>query len=255
MSRRIYEELQQIIEQAGGEMLYERAGAPGGKWTVTLRGHVREFLSNGAGFPELDRLYVPKGPEPAHYSDYTKQLVPDAANQLMKLLVVPAPVGPSTGATATGLASSCGSVDDAALPFPDAQDYLERVKASRDLPERNMEDLVKELFIRLGHSPSSIVFQVGHIDVSVRGRDGAPFLVAEVKRSLRSKPERDSALRQAFDYANKTGAPLVVITDADFYEIYDRRSGLDHVSMLKAKFQLTQLQQFDLTGFELLRPS
>jgi hypothetical protein len=86
MSRRKYKEIQQIIEQAGGEMLYERAGAPGGKWTVTLRGHVREFLSNGAGFPELDRLYVPKVREPAHHSDYTKQLVPNAEAQLMKLL-------------------------------------------------------------------------------------------------------------------------------------------------------------------------
>ena len=182
MARRIYEEIHQLVELAGGEMWYEREGAPGGRWTIALQGRTREFLSNGAGFPELDRLYVPKVREPAHHSDYTNQLVPDAADQVMQLLAVPAPVRPPTVAAA-GLVTTHASVDAAALPFPDAQDYLERVKASRDLPERNMEDLVKELLIRLGHSPSSIVFQIGHIDVSVRGKDGAPFLVAEVKRS------------------------------------------------------------------------
>ena len=29
------------------------------------------------------------------------------------------------------------------------------------------------------------------------------------------------------DYADQTGAPMLVVTDADRYEIYDRRRGLD----------------------------
>jgi hypothetical protein len=67
-------------------MSYERTGAPGGRWIVALQGRTREFLSNGAGFPELDRLYVPNVNEPAHHRDYTNQLVSNAEAQLMKLL-------------------------------------------------------------------------------------------------------------------------------------------------------------------------
>jgi hypothetical protein len=98
------------------------------------------------------------------------------------------------------------------------------------------------------------VFQIGHIDVLVRGGDGKPRFAIEVKTNLRAKPDRDSALRQAFDYAGRNGAPMVVITDADAYEIYDRRAGLDHASMLRAKFRLTAFTEGDEAGLDMLRP-
>ncbi len=253
MARRIYEELQQLVERQGGNMTYERAGAHGGVWTIVLHGRTREFLSNGAGFPELDRLYVPKVAEPAHYSHYTNELVSTAFEKLLTLLHGGTPAGTPAITANPPLAPNIPSIDLTALPIADAADYVSRVAASRHLPERNMEDLVKELLVRLGHSPSSIVFQVGHIDVLVRDGNGTPYLVVEVKRNLKSKPERDSALRQAFDYANRNGAPMVVITDADLYEIYDRRCGLDHASTLKAKFQVTRFQASDRQALELLR--
>lgn len=56
------------------------------------------------------------------------------------------------------------------------------------------------------------------------------------------------------NYASRNGAPLVVITNADAYEIYDRRAGLDHTSMLQANFRLTAFRETDLLGFDLLRP-
>ncbi len=234
-------------------MWYEREGAPGGRWIVALQGRTREFISNGAGFPELDRLYVPRVAAPSHYSDYTNELLPEAADELMKLLHGSLSTAVPAVTAATSVVAAAPTIDPTALPIADAHDYLSRVAASRHLPERNMEDLVKELLVRLGHSPGSIVFQIGHIDVLVRDGKGTPYLVVEVKRNLKSKPERDSALRQAFDYASRNGAPLVVITDADLYEIYDRRSGLDHASMLKAKFQLTRFLASDRQALDLLR--
>ena len=139
-------------------------------------------------------------------------------------------------------------------PFDGAAEYLDRLRTCRGLPERNMEDLVKELLVRLGHPAGSVVFQVGHIDVLVQARDGKPSVVVEVKTSLRSKPDRDSALRQAFDYASRNGAPIVVITDADTYEVYDRRAGLDHASMLRASFRMSAFRETDALGLKLLGP-
>lgn len=256
MKRRPYEELQTIVEEEGGQMVYEKAGhGQGGAWVVTLRGKTMVFPSNGAGFPPMDRLYVPKVKEPAHYRDYSNDLVVGARDKWLAMLGSASSEEPRVSTADRKAAAPIPPPKTTIIPpFDGASEYLERIKASRGLPERNMEDLVKELLVRLGHTPASVVFQIGHIDVLVRSGDGKPRFVIEVKTSLRSKPDRDSALRQAFDYANRNGAPLVVITDADAYEIYDRQAGLDHASMMRAKFQLTAFHETDGAGLDILRP-
>jgi len=256
MKRRPYEEIQSIVEQEGGQMNFEREGhGQGGAWVVTLRGKTTVFQSNGAGFPPMDRLYVPKVKEPSHYTHYSNDLIVGAREQWLAMLGSSSVGGqPLAFAGRNGAAPLHPTEPTIIPPFDGASEYLDRVKSSRGLPERNMEDLVKELLVRLGHAPSSVVFQIGHIDVLVRSGDGKPRFVIEVKTTLRSKPDRDSALRQAFDYASRNGAPLVVITDADAYEIYDRQVGLDHASMLRAKFQLTAFRETDVVGLEFLRP-
>jgi hypothetical protein len=107
--------------------------------------------------------------------------------------------------------------------------------------------------IRLHDGPSENSCRPA-VDVLVRSGDGKPSFVIEVKTTLRSKTDRDSALRQAFDYASRNGAPIVIITDADAYEIYDRRAGLDHASMLRAKFRLTAFREEDRGGLDFLKP-
>ena len=72
MARRPYEELRSIVEEEGGQMVHEGGGhGPGGAWVEQLRGMKETFPSNGAGFPRMDELYVPKVAEPVHYLDYT----------------------------------------------------------------------------------------------------------------------------------------------------------------------------------------
>lgn len=226
---------------------------------VTLRGVTRVFPSNGAGFPPMDRLYVPKVREPAHYRDYSNDLIEGAKEKWLAMLssgssdTPPASLAKPHSVTPAFTTPAPAAEATIEPPFDGASEYLDRVRSSRGLPERNMEDLVKELLVRLGHAPETVVFQIGHIDVLVRGGDGKPRFVIEVKTTLRSKPDRESALRQAFDYASRNGAPIVVITDADAYEIYDRRAGLDHASMLRAKFRLTAFREADRTGLDLLR--
>jgi hypothetical protein len=84
--RRVYEELRSAIEQRGGRMTYSRAGIPGGVWIIQLDGKVGRFESNGRGFPELDRLYVPLVDNPSRWDDYSKTTIPGAAEKLIALL-------------------------------------------------------------------------------------------------------------------------------------------------------------------------
>lgn len=136
--------------------------------------------------------------------------------------------------------------------FPGASQLLSRLQQSRGLPERNMEDLVRELLVALGHFPTSIVFQVGRIDVLLN-TNGNPAFVFEVKRTLDVRGALDQARRQGFDYAGKTGARFVVLTDADTYEIYDRTRGLDHGSMKLGRFTLSRFRPEDDSLLSILR--
>jgi len=137
--------------------------------------------------------------------------------------------------------------------FDNAEQLLEQIRSTRDLPERNMENHVRELLLRLGHHPTRIVFQSGRIDLTLSDSSGKILCVFEVKRSLSSLKDRRQALRQAFDYANKTGAKFVVITDSDTFEIYDRTKGLDHSTQLQARFRLTEFKSDDEARLDLLR--
>ncbi|GJQ28673.1 MAG: hypothetical protein HBSAPP03_05570 [Phycisphaerae bacterium] len=85
--RRVYEKLRALVEDAGGTMEHERRGhGPGGAWIVTLRRKRSVFESNGAGFPRLDRLYVPKVPNPSQWRDYTNTLRPGARAAWMRMI-------------------------------------------------------------------------------------------------------------------------------------------------------------------------
>jgi hypothetical protein len=64
-----------------------------------------------------------------------------------------------------------------------------------------MEDVVKDLLIRLGHPINLIVFQRGRVDLSLHDGSVRPAVVFEVKRSIASEPERAAARRQAMDYS------------------------------------------------------
>lgn len=91
MKLRPYDGLQRIVEEAGGRMFHEKKGHPrGGAWVVLLRGIRREIKSNQAGFPEMDRLYVPNVPCPKHYSDYSSDLIAGAREQWLDYLASPA---------------------------------------------------------------------------------------------------------------------------------------------------------------------
>ncbi|MBY0311755.1 MAG: hypothetical protein K2W85_06780 [Phycisphaerales bacterium] len=140
-----------------------------------------------------------------------------------------------------------------APPIRDAESLLAQVRSIVGQPERNMEDAVKGLLLRLDHPVSAVRFQIGHIDVAVDGASGKTLFVFEVKRSLLNPSIRDDALRKGFDYANRTGARYVVISDSDRYEVYDRTRGLDHTTMHCGSFRLTEFRSEDVPVLDVLR--
>jgi len=128
---------------------------------------------------------------------------------------------------------------------------LDRVQHVAGQPERNTEDVVKAFLLALGHDEATVSFQRGRIDISVANRTGGTHMVVEVKRDLRSPRE---ARRQAFDYALETDARIVVLTDADRYEVYDRKRGGGYDAMLAGSFSLASLTSDDCRVVALLRP-
>jgi hypothetical protein len=165
------------------------------------------------------------------------------------------PLEPSQSSTTFDNSSPTLSKRQSILPPIDgAEALLARIRLLPGLPERNHEDAVKDLLIRLGHGVSEIVFQVGRIDISVINRDKKSVAVIEVKRSIAKESELARARRQGMDYAGQKGAAVVVVTDGDRYEIYDRRK-LDYDAMFCGRFQLSAFQQEDCSALDLLRPS
>ena len=62
-------------------MKYTRSGCRTGcAWLLNLDGKHAVFVSNGAGLPEMDALYVPSFASPKYHSVYSKTLVEGAAS-------------------------------------------------------------------------------------------------------------------------------------------------------------------------------
>lgn len=85
---RAYGKLRDIIERRGGSMRYCREGYRYGAWEISLDGKAAIIEATGSRkFPALDRLYIPKRPNPKIWDDYSDNLVADAEHQLIALLV------------------------------------------------------------------------------------------------------------------------------------------------------------------------
>ncbi len=86
-NHRAYDEIRTLIVQHGGTMKYEREGYEYGAWVIKLGGKTTVIEAPGIGsFPKLDRLYVPKVPNPKTWDDYSTELVPDAEDKLLRLV-------------------------------------------------------------------------------------------------------------------------------------------------------------------------
>jgi hypothetical protein len=126
--------------------------------------------------------------------------------------------------------------------------FVETIRQLRDRGEEEKRQLVVQFFHEiLGYIRARVRSEHKHNDVQVHDRRDQPWLVVEVKPLLETERERRAARRQGFDYAHRQGMRFVVISDGDFYEIYDRCAGqrLTYGEMRQGSFHLTALRLRD----------
>jgi hypothetical protein len=126
--------------------------------------------------------------------------------------------------------------------------FISDVRSMRDQGEEEQRQLVVLFFVDiLEFRRLRVRSEIQKNDVCVHNRGNKPWLVVEVKASLKSDKEKRAARRQGFDYAHRKGLRYVVISDGDFFEVYDRCAGerLSYDEMRQGSFQLTSLRSRD----------
>jgi len=124
---------------------------------------------------------------------------------------------------------------------------IQRLRADPNHQERAHESLVEDFFVALGYEKhKDIKYRQGRVDVSLW--EGKNLLViVEVKKdwnlSLYNSPD---AVQQAYNYALDQGARWVILTNGDYYAVFDRLKGLSTSSNLIGEFRLTALEEEDL---------
>lgn len=124
---------------------------------------------------------------------------------------------------------------------------IKRLKTDTNHKERANESLIERFFENLGYERfKEIKFRIGRIDISI-SIEGKPIVVIEVKKywNLNWKKDRD-VVEQAYKYALNNGARLVIISNGDYYAIFDRANGYTYLDNLKGDFGLTGLKKDDL---------
>jgi len=135
------------------------------------------------------------------------------------------------------------------------ENSIDLVRGFRNRGEEEQRQLVVRLFVEvLGYRRPRIHSEHKHNDVRVHDRRNKPWLVVEVKQSLQNDREKRAARRQGFDYAHRAGLRYMLISDGDYYEIYDRCAGegLSYDEMKQGSFHVTALRSRDSDLLSLL---
>jgi len=113
--------------------------------------------------------------------------------------------------------------------------------------ERSHESLIERFFENLGYNRfSDIQFRIGRIDITI-SIDKKPMIVIEVKRYWNLNVKNDqNVIQQAYNYALKNGARFVIVSNGDYYAIFDRDRGRTYKENLMGDYRLTNIQKEDL---------
>lgn len=135
-------------------------------------------------------------------------------------------------------------------------DDIKKLKVDATHQERAHESLIERFFEYLGYQRvNDIKFRVGRVDVSITVQ-GKPRIVIEVKKywNLNVKKGVD-AIHQAYNYALVNGAKFVIVSNGDYYAIFDRDVGRTYNDNLKGEFVLSNLSEDDLQLINFLKKS
>ena len=124
---------------------------------------------------------------------------------------------------------------------------VEHLRSDPNHQERAHESLVEDFFHALGYEKhQDIRYRQGRVDISLWDKNRV-LVIVEVKKdwnlSLYNSPD---AVQQAYGYALDQGARWVILTNGDYYAIFDRLKGLSLSSNLIGEFRLTILGESDV---------
>ena len=113
--------------------------------------------------------------------------------------------------------------------------------------ERAHESLVVDFLVNLGYEKhQDIKFRQGRMDISIN-IFGKILMVFEVKKDWNlNMYSHSNAIQQAYRYALDHGIRYVILTNGDYYAIFDRLKGLSISSNLIGEFKLTSLEEEDI---------
>jgi hypothetical protein len=126
-------------------------------------------------------------------------------------------------------------------------EYISVLRRDKAHKERAHESLVEDFFCALGYEKHKhIKYQQGRLDITLSD-DERPVLLVEVKKDWDLSVETHiNAVNQAFRYSLEKGIRFIVLTNGDYYALYDRFKGLSIESNLVGVFQLSQLEDEDM---------
>lgn len=120
-----------------------------------------------------------------------------------------------------------------------------RLKKDPKHTERAHESLVEQFFEILGYRRiEEIKHRQGRVDIQITSGTKT-IMVIEVKRHWNLDRHDLNALQQAYRYAQETGSPIVVITNGDYYAVYDRTQGLSYEENYKGEFRISEFNNLD----------
>jgi hypothetical protein len=132
---------------------------------------------------------------------------------------------------------------------------IEDIKLLKQDPahtEKAHEALVVSFYEALGYKKfSDIKYQLSKIDIAIQDKKKT-FIINEVKRSWNLSNSIESAREQGYTYALKVGARYVVVTNGDYYAIYDRDKGRSYNDHFEGDFNLTELTEKKLRLINIL---
>lgn len=132
-------------------------------------------------------------------------------------------------------------------------DNIRKLKEDPDHKGRDHKSLVESFYVILGYiKVEEIKYRRGRIDIKIQLKNQT-IVVNKVKPDWNLSYHTPGALIQAFNYALEAGSRYVVITNGDYYAIFDRNKGYSYDTHFVGQFRLSMLLQEDLKSIELLK--
>lgn len=130
---------------------------------------------------------------------------------------------------------------------------IDILRKDRDHKERAHESLVEKFYEILGYVKFiDIKHRQGRIDISIE-HEGVTMIVNEVKKDWNLTCRDRATVNQAYNYSLESGARYVVITNGDYYAIFDKDKGRSYESNLVGSFQLSRLIRDDMALVDFLK--